>query len=737
MTPIGVQFGLITPPHFDRNYRDLLRHIIDNLPERTVDYSADQIFSRDVTDREVANAKARIIEHLKTAKGIDAHSYADVLTLSNSRVAELLSMCLSKRLIPTAWKATLLAAVPKAKGPYSDPENYRMIALECCMLKLMTLILEARIREYTERENIIPPSQNGFRPGYRTENNPFLIRVAMETAHRQGKPLFAAFVDFRNAFPSVDRSLLWAKMLDCGISGPVFDWLRALYADMRYYLRRDGGYSNPMTAELGILMGDPASPLAFLLYVSDFTTPAHSEDIVMDGSVIAHLEHADDLALLSMSPEGLQSKLDSLAQWASKNQMEVNTLKTVVMIFPPPRRTRAAVVPAFSLYGQNLDIVDRYKYVGVLLKSNSPNAWDELITGCHNSARRAANMCFFVESRTGQLPPWEGRMMYNAQLDSRLTHAVEVSGVGTVRQLERLESVQLYYLRRILGLQSRSQKCILYTEMGIWPLRFRRLHLILGYPAYLLDLPLSHYARKALHQTMDNSLHRRSGWWHDLVQHLSALDLVLSIDASSADVHRLRERLRSVMCAQLEGEIHSSPKLDILQQRVDYEGTRSHKPPTIAFRQYLLISNKAPRKALTRMLLSDHRLSVETGRWEGTNREDRKCRECELAIEEPLHVLFLCRHNAALNALRDCFWDEIEAAADNPLAAIRSAAPLRSTTSGRSARLRLLLMAPATCVFALLSDKRTMSILAVFTERVFAHFDSLPRRHYGRQDAAQ
>lgn len=125
-------------------------------------------------------------------------------------------------------------------------------------------------------------------------------------------------MDLRNAFPSVNHDILWFKLWQMGIAGPLFDWLRKLYSGMRYRLRQNGGLSEELRAKLGILMGDPSSPLAFLLHLADFETPPHADDIVLNGTRVAHLEHADDMVLMSTSPEGLQEKLDALAAWASR-----------------------------------------------------------------------------------------------------------------------------------------------------------------------------------------------------------------------------------------------------------------------------------------------------------------------------------------------------------------------------------------------------------------------------------
>ncbi|KAJ7067786.1 MA3 domain-containing protein [Mycena amicta] len=66
------------------------------------------------------------------------------------------------------------------------------------------------------------------------------------------------------------------------------------------------------------------------------------------------------------------------------------------------------------------------------------------------------------------------------------------------RSFDQLEDINLAVLRRILGVGHRSGIPQLYSELGVYPLRVRRLELALSYLRYLLKLPESHLARKAL-----------------------------------------------------------------------------------------------------------------------------------------------------------------------------------------------------------------------------------------------
>ncbi|KZV83868.1 hypothetical protein EXIGLDRAFT_598666, partial [Exidia glandulosa HHB12029] len=173
------------------------------LPRTFDDTSTDRVFTRDITAEDVAAAKSKLLAHLKTQSGADTMSYSEIMSISNELLAKLFNRCIQER---------------------------QMIALECCLLKMLTLIIDTHwsrrnthIRSFAESEGILPESQNGFRPGYRTENNAFILRVAAEKAHRLGHPLYVTFVDLSNAFPSVNHSILWLKFIHSKITGPIID----------------------------------------------------------------------------------------------------------------------------------------------------------------------------------------------------------------------------------------------------------------------------------------------------------------------------------------------------------------------------------------------------------------------------------------------------------------------------------------------------------------------------------
>jgi len=78
------------------------------------------------------------------------------------------------------------------------------------------------------------------------------------------------------------------------------------------------------------------------------------------------LAYADDIVLLAPSLTAMQTLLDVLDINILLINMTCNTSKTVCMVFNPvcPQKVACDKFPAFLLSGQNLQFVDKFKYVG-------------------------------------------------------------------------------------------------------------------------------------------------------------------------------------------------------------------------------------------------------------------------------------------------------------------------------------------------------------------------------------
>ena len=84
----------------------------------------------------------------------------------------------------------------KNKGDIKNPENYRPITLLSCVGKLFTSIINSRLHNFAEKQDLIKISQTGFRKGFSTADNLFVINSLIEIMKSKSKKLYCVFVDY-------------------------------------------------------------------------------------------------------------------------------------------------------------------------------------------------------------------------------------------------------------------------------------------------------------------------------------------------------------------------------------------------------------------------------------------------------------------------------------------------------------------------------------------------------------
>ena len=266
------------------------------------------------------------------------------------------------------WLHSLVSAIHK-KGAKEDPDNYRGISLMSCLGKLFLTVINNRLTEFCQSKGLISPSELGFVQGNRTSDPHIILNnLIRKYCHKQNKRIYGCFVDFSKAFDCVPRDILIKKLKARGINGKVLEIIKTLYMEDTASIKIGNKFSKPFKTNRGVRQGCVLSPLLFILFLSDLQEllDRSKDNVKLDKDIeISCLMWADDILILSETKEGLQRKLDSLAEYSKLNKLTVNTKKTQCMIFN--KTGRLLRNHKFTYNNTTLECVREYKYLGFIV----------------------------------------------------------------------------------------------------------------------------------------------------------------------------------------------------------------------------------------------------------------------------------------------------------------------------------------------------------------------------------
>ena len=359
---------------------------------------------------------------------------------------------------------------------------------------------------------------------------------------------------------------------------------------------------------------------------------------------------ADDLLILSDSPEGLQMQLNGLFDFCKHIHMIVNETKTKVMVFGNNCNVE------FKYNGKTLEIVNSYKYLGVVVnpvRRYDSNIFSEGFKRMSQQARRAMFKILKDTRHIGMIPPEVAFQLFDALVLPILEYSSEVW--FTNKEIPEIEKVQLKYLKIILGVHSNTSNLATYGETGRYPLLLRQKVKAIKYWHRILQMQNDSLVKIVYDNLL--SLHR-SGfrtWATHIKNALYQEGLGEVWDSQICNVPIVNAFSVSVYNRYQTNWISMINNTDTCPKLRTY-CTFKHD---IYCEPYLyVIKDFKLRKLLSRFRLSNHSLEIEKGRHQKPKvpAHLRLCKVCksDVNIENEAHFLLSC---PAYDELRQLYFN--------------------------------------------------------------------------------
>lgn len=561
-----------------------------------------------------------------------------------SLLAKYFNLILGTGIIPSNWTLGTIIPIYKNKGDTNDPDNYRGITLLSCIGKFFTLLINFRLTDFLESNDLLGEEQAGFRAGYSTLDHIFTLHCLIEMLLKNKKRLYCAFIDYRKAFDTVDRISLWQKLISIGIQGKVLVVIKNMYANAKSCVQLNNGYSDFFSCNIGVRQGENLSPLLFSIFLNDLAEHMSKESNGInvefsDRNIDCYIRlfvllYADDTILVSETPEDLQTLLNSLDVYCNQWKMQINQNKSKIVIFS---RGLVKKVPKWTLGSHTLEVTQDYIYLGVVYNYNG--RFTKAIKKQINQARRAS-FSLMAKARKNKLPVDLQLHLFDTCILPILLYGCEIWGFSDLKDIELFHH---QFCKYILRIGPRSINNIALGELGRFKIEKHIKQRMLNFWVHLAcsePNKISHIMYLKLLGN-DSSDGYQSQWASHIKNTLRSLDLehLWEVNPSLLHPNQLKtlfnRKLSQLYTQQWQNDIYSSTACD----------TYTIFKDQLQIEPYLTLLDPKFSIPISKFRSNNHRLPIVTGRYNRQDRLERLCTLCEMGdVGDEYHYLLRCSY---------------------------------------------------------------------------------------------
>jgi hypothetical protein len=507
---------------------------------------------------------------------------------------------------------------------------------------MFTSLLNKRLGEFATQNSTISENQTGFRAGYGTTDHVFLLSSIIDLYLSKKLKLYCTFIDYQKAFDTVWRAGLWVKLLRCGIRGKVFNVIHNMYQGIKSCVTVNGEDSEYFVSNIGVRQGENLSPFLFAVFVNDLeahllenncTLLEFGDAQISECMKLLVLLYADDTVIMADTAHKMQLALDDLSKYCELWRLTINRAKSKVLIFAS-RRVKVGKFK-FKIGDYELEQVDSFVYLGVPF---SHNGRFEKCKKQRSEAGQRAMFSLLSKIRTLGLPISLQLELFDRMITPVLLYGCEAWGYSNN---DILEKVHLRFCKYLLKCKTSTPTCLVYGELGRFPMDIICKVRMIGYWAKLVtgeEGKLSVKMYQVLYKLYQDG-ESASPWLSCIKRTLEECGMAdVWLTQSFPNLTWLKKAVHLRLNDQFIQGWHA--QLVNCEKCVLY---RTYKED-FGLEKYLSVLPMSLRMPLCKFRTSNHKLPIERGRYNNTLRHQRVCNLCELdKLGDEYHLLLECQ----------------------------------------------------------------------------------------------
>ena len=324
-----------------------------------------------------------------------------------------------------------ITLIPKKENS-QKVNDLRPITLLEIARKIITKAMTLRMKKCLSKNNII--NENQFcHPGRLIHDNVHTLRLLIERAKQNKKPLHSIFLDCSKAFDFVNHTYLIEilQKRDCGDN--FLNFVKCFLKGTSK-IRLNGFMSDDLEIERGVPQGETMSPFLFILAIDPLLNSIQKDKnikgIKVGNKRVKVMAYADDLVLITEDKDDATLMLEHVKNYEEASNAKLNEKKSQILSFGKE------IIEKINNIEQCKE-GERIRHLGFYFDKNGLiNNIDEIINKLIVKLKILRNL---YPNFTTRVNIWKGYAISSLLYQSELI-------VITEKQIEQFEELEKWFL---------------------------------------------------------------------------------------------------------------------------------------------------------------------------------------------------------------------------------------------------------------------------------------------------
>ena len=380
-----------------------------------------------------------------------------ILSLCN-RVKEL-------RSIPEQWEFVRIVTIYKQKGSRKKLKYYRGIFLAIVMSKIFEKLVKNRIEGNLQQINLLQAARKNRGPA----ESVFLFRGTMDHYKFTGKSLYVTAYDFEQAFDSLWLEDCLLSLKEVGVEKEYLQLIYNLNKRAKVIVQTPCGPTAVFETAPIVKQGTVLGPCLCSASTGEYC--AENPGVCVGCATISALVYVDDIIELSSSIEDFLSSHQKALLFAKRKKLKFSGSKCYWMVLN--RKTKNGTIPILRIDEENIVLqASEIIYLGDVFNELGNN--DGLIA---DRVRRGTQAMITIASLMAEIEVGSHHveimlLLYRALFLSTMLFNSQTWSNLRKKDIDCLRTLQLKFLKRILGVASSTPNAFTFLELGVLPIEY-------------------------------------------------------------------------------------------------------------------------------------------------------------------------------------------------------------------------------------------------------------------------